>query len=92
MLFQVVDMLTFIVILLIVLLSFGVARQAILNPYEEPSWRLARDIFLKPYFMLYGEVYADSIDRKSSTHRRMDGFVDGSIDWRIDELTDLPID
>jgi transient receptor potential cation channel subfamily M protein 1 len=63
--FQVVDMLTFIVILLVVLMSFGVARQSILHPYEEPSWMLARDIFLMPYFMLYGEVYADEIDRKS---------------------------
>lgn len=25
-------------------------------------WLLVRNIFYKPYFMLYGEVYADEID------------------------------
>lgn len=63
---QVKDMIYFIVILLVVLMSFGVARQSILNPGKEPEWRLARDIFLEPYFMIYGEVYAGSIDRTYS--------------------------
>ena len=58
------DMLYFIVILLIVLMSFGVVRQSITYPNEEPSWMLVRDIFLKPYFMIYGEVYAGEIDRR----------------------------
>lgn len=57
-------MLNFIIILLVVLMSFGVFRQAIRNPYEEPSWNLLRNVFLEPYFMLYGEVYAGDIDRK----------------------------
>ena len=63
-LFQVKDMIYFIVILLVVLMSFGVSRQAIRFPDEEPKWSLAKDIFLMPYFMIYGEVYADDIDRK----------------------------
>uniref|UniRef100_A0A671MUH1 Transient receptor potential cation channel, subfamily M, member 1a n=1 Tax=Sinocyclocheilus anshuiensis TaxID=1608454 RepID=A0A671MUH1_9TELE len=46
----------------VVLMSFGVARQAILHPDEEPTWRLARNIFYMPYWMIYGEVFADSID------------------------------
>lgn len=45
-------------------MSFGVARQAILNPNEDPSWMLARNIFFMPYWMIYGEVFADQIDRK----------------------------
>ncbi|KAI8499346.1 Transient receptor putative cation channel sub M member 3, partial [Branchiostoma belcheri] len=57
-----VDMLYFVIIMLIVLMSFGVARQAIRNPNEDPSWISAKNIFLEPYFMLYGEVYAGSID------------------------------
>ncbi|KAF6019914.1 TRPM3 [Bugula neritina] len=60
----IMDMLNFIVILLIVLMSFGVARQGLRNPYNEPSWFSLRDVFLEPYFMLYGEVYAPDIDRK----------------------------
>ncbi|TNN34794.1 Transient receptor potential cation channel subfamily M member 1 [Liparis tanakae] len=57
-----VDMLYFVVIMLVVLMSFGVARQAILHPDEKPTWRLARNIFYMPYWMIYGEVFADSID------------------------------
>uniref|UniRef100_A0A671MLK7 Transient receptor potential cation channel, subfamily M, member 1a n=1 Tax=Sinocyclocheilus anshuiensis TaxID=1608454 RepID=A0A671MLK7_9TELE len=52
----------------VVLMSFGVARQAILHPDEEPTWRLARNIFYMPYWMIYGEVFADSIDRKTRIH------------------------
>ncbi|XP_072837962.2 transient receptor potential cation channel subfamily M member 1 isoform X4 [Pogona vitticeps] len=63
-----IDMLYFVVIMLVVLMSFGVARQAILHPDEEPSWRLARNIFYMPYWMIYGEVFADQIDRKSRVH------------------------
>uniref|UniRef100_A0A8B9SAD1 Transient receptor potential cation channel subfamily M member 3 n=1 Tax=Apteryx owenii TaxID=8824 RepID=A0A8B9SAD1_APTOW len=57
-----IDMLYFVVIMLVVLMSFGVARQAILHPDEKPSWRLARNIFYMPYWMIYGEVFADQID------------------------------
>ncbi|XP_036211649.1 transient receptor potential cation channel subfamily M member 1 isoform X4 [Myotis myotis] len=57
-----VDMLYFVVIMLVVLMSFGVARQAILHPDAEPSWRLARNVFYMPYWMIYGEVFADQTD------------------------------
>ncbi|XP_061933895.1 transient receptor potential cation channel trpm isoform X3 [Apis cerana] len=56
------NMTYFVVLLIVVLLSFGVTRQAILNPNAEPKFRIIRDIFMEPYFMLYGEVYADNID------------------------------
>uniref|UniRef100_A0A8C2BC65 Transient receptor potential cation channel, subfamily M, member 3 n=2 Tax=Cyprinus carpio TaxID=7962 RepID=A0A8C2BC65_CYPCA len=57
-----IDMMYFVIIMLVVLMSFGVARQAILNPNEDPSWMLARNIFFMPYWMIYGEVFADQID------------------------------
>ncbi|KAK8740113.1 hypothetical protein OTU49_003046 [Cherax quadricarinatus] len=56
------NMAYFVVLLLVVLMAFGVCRQSILFPNEEPHWRLARHIFYQPYFMLYGEVFADDID------------------------------
>ncbi|XP_050299656.1 transient receptor potential cation channel trpm isoform X2 [Anthonomus grandis grandis] len=61
------NMIYFVVLLLIVLMSFGVCRQAILNPNAAPHWRIARDVFMEPYFMLYGEVYADKIDPDCGT-------------------------
>ncbi|XP_041956831.1 transient receptor potential cation channel subfamily M member 3 isoform X5 [Alosa sapidissima] len=63
-----IDMMYFVIIMLVVLMSFGVARQAILNPNEDPSWMLARNIFFMPYWMIYGEVFADQIDH--SLHSR----------------------
>lgn len=38
------NMIYFVVLLLVVLMSFGVARQAILNPNSEPSWMILRDV------------------------------------------------
>lgn len=50
------NMIYFVVLLLVVLMSFGVCRQSILKPDEEPQWSIVRDVFFQPYFMLYGEV------------------------------------
>lgn len=38
------NMIYFVVLLLVVLLSFGVSRQAILYPNENASWSLIRDV------------------------------------------------
>lgn len=38
------NMIYFVVLLLIVLMSFGVTRQAINNPDQEASWSIARDV------------------------------------------------
>lgn len=54
-----------VVIMALVLLSFGVPRKAILYPNEAPSWTLARDIVFHPYWMIFGEVYAYEIDGKT---------------------------
>ena len=54
----------FVVILVIIMMSFGILRQGISYPNEEARLSLIKDVFLKPYFMIYGEVYAGEIDRK----------------------------
>ena len=56
------NMLYFIVLILVVLVSFGVCNQSIKYPNEDWDWRLLRHVFYQPYFMLYGEVYAPDID------------------------------
>uniref|UniRef100_A0A672JG20 Transient receptor potential cation channel, subfamily M, member 3 n=1 Tax=Salarias fasciatus TaxID=181472 RepID=A0A672JG20_SALFA len=70
-----IDMMYFVIIMLVVLMSFGVARQAILNPNEDPSWMLARNIFFMPYWMIYGEVFADQIDPPCGQNITEDGVV-----------------
>ncbi|KAM7014733.1 transient receptor potential cation channel subfamily M member 7 isoform 1-T1 [Tautogolabrus adspersus] len=59
---MVANMFYIVVIMAIVLLSYGVPRKAILYPQEEPSWTLAKDVVFQPYWMMYGEVYAYEID------------------------------
>lgn len=66
------NMIYFVVLLLVVLMSFGVCRQAILYPDSEASWSLAKDVFYQPYFMLYGEVFADSINPPCGDEPGMD--------------------
>ncbi|KAG8505318.1 Transient receptor potential cation channel subfamily M member 7, partial [Galemys pyrenaicus] len=59
---MVANMFYIVVIMALVLLSFGVPRKAILYPSEAPSWTLAKDIVFQPYWMIFGEVYAYEID------------------------------
>ncbi|CAF1405683.1 unnamed protein product, partial [Rotaria sp. Silwood1] len=59
---NIIDLFRLIVIVLIVLMSFGVSRQAIKYPDIDWSWHSVKEIFLEPYFMIYGEVYAEKID------------------------------
>ena len=66
------NMFFIVVMMAIVLLSYGVSRQAILSPDSEPSWSLARDVVFQPYWMIYGEVYASEMagESLSATGRR----------------------
>uniref|UniRef100_A0A914VNG0 Uncharacterized protein n=1 Tax=Plectus sambesii TaxID=2011161 RepID=A0A914VNG0_9BILA len=59
---MVLNMSYIILVLLVTLMAFGLARQSITYPHERWHWLLVRNIFYKPYFMLYGEVYAGEID------------------------------
>ena len=49
---QLIDLFNFIIIILVVLVSFGVSRQAIKYPNESWTWRSVKEIFLEPYFMV----------------------------------------
>lgn len=46
-------------------MSFGIIRQAVHFQDEEPSWFLVRNMFFYPYWMIYGELFADEIDSRS---------------------------
>ncbi|MCJ8746709.1 hypothetical protein PDJAM_G00144810 [Pangasius djambal] len=56
------NMFYIVVIMGIVLVSFGTPRWSILNPHEEPSWNLLKQVLFQPYFMMFGEVYAGEIN------------------------------
>lgn len=56
------DITSLIAFFAVFVLAFGVARQAILSPVEDPEWNLAKKAVMQPYFMIFGEVYAYEID------------------------------
>uniref|UniRef100_A0A672R4G8 non-specific serine/threonine protein kinase n=1 Tax=Sinocyclocheilus grahami TaxID=75366 RepID=A0A672R4G8_SINGR len=60
------NMFYIVVIMAIVLVSFGTSRKSILSPNEDPSWSLLRDVVFQPYWMIFGEVYAGEIDACSN--------------------------
>lgn len=62
---QLRDMSYFLIIMLLVVMSFGIIRQAVHFQDEEPSWFLVRNMFFYPYWMIYGELFADEIDSRS---------------------------
>ncbi|KAI9554622.1 hypothetical protein GHT06_019895 [Daphnia sinensis] len=69
-------MIYYITLMLVVLMSYGVFRQSVLFPHEEFSWFLVRDIFFKPYFMIYGELFAGDIDPPCGNGTKPDGSFD----------------
>lgn len=62
-----VDMLYFLLIMVIFLLAYGVAQQAILYPNEIASWSTVSGVFFRPYFQVYGELFFDAPDTISPT-------------------------
>ena len=55
-------MLYFITILLVFLVAYGVATNAILKP-RKGSWSMLSDIFWHPYFNIFGELFVDDPDK-----------------------------
>ena len=72
-------MVYYVVLMLVVVMSYGVFRQSLLYPHEDFSWPLVRDIFFKPYFMIYGELFADYIDPPCGNGTNPDGSFDPSM-------------
>lgn len=62
-----VDMLYFLLIMVIFLLAYGVAQQAILYPNEAASWSMLSRILFRPYFQVYGELFVDPPDTLDKT-------------------------
>ena len=59
------DMLYFLVIMVVFLLAYGVAQQAILFPKQEATWNIISMILFRPYFQTYGELFiTDPLQRK----------------------------
>ncbi|KAB1278181.1 Transient receptor potential cation channel subfamily M member 7, partial [Camelus dromedarius] len=88
---MVANMFYIVVIMALVLLSFGVPRKAILYPHEAPSWTLAKDIVFHPYWMIFGEVYAYEIDELFLTEedqKKLHDFEEQCVEMYFNEKDD----
>ncbi|KAL9987179.1 hypothetical protein ACROYT_G001438 [Oculina patagonica] len=54
-----IDMTYFLLIMVVFLMAYGVAQQAILFPYETGSWNIIPKVFFRPYFQVYGELFIE---------------------------------
>ena len=82
-------MLYFLLIMVIFLLAYGVAQQAILHPNEEPSWSVVSGVFFRPYFQVYGELFVETPDTSKhglfslTTGTPNDRFLGNDLKWLV---------
>ena len=62
---QMKDLLLFMLILLLTMMGYGVAIQALQYPNSPISVNLLKDIFYMPYWQIYGELFLDDIKGKN---------------------------
>ncbi|RDD38223.1 Transient receptor potential cation channel trpm [Trichoplax sp. H2] len=56
---MVADLISFLIILFVFLVAFGVSTQAMLNPVPEWNSVVFKNIFYVPYYRIYGELFLD---------------------------------
>ena len=57
-----VDLMTFICILMVFMVAYGVACQAILFPNSDDLQSILEGILFRSYFQLYGELFINDMD------------------------------
>ena len=63
------DILYFILILVIFTSGFGIAYNTLLSPTfkvtdsTNATWKVALDVFYRPYWQMYGELFLEDIDK-----------------------------
>jgi hypothetical protein len=55
------DLAFFLLIFLVFMLSYGVAKHALLHPNSEPNWLLLRNVIYEPYWNVYGELFLEEL-------------------------------
>lgn len=52
----------FLCILIVFILAYGVASQALRFPNSEPDWILLKDVVYMPYWQMYGELFLEELE------------------------------
>ncbi|CAD5115014.1 DgyrCDS4036 [Dimorphilus gyrociliatus] len=59
------DLLFFIAILLVFIVTYGVASHALLFPNTPASWSLLKNVIYIPYWQMYGDLFLDHVEGNS---------------------------
>ena len=59
---QIRDVIVFITILLVWIVSYGVAIQALIFPFQDASWDLLYNVFYIPFWQIHGQFYFDHMN------------------------------
>ncbi|XP_013384358.1 transient receptor potential cation channel subfamily M member 2 isoform X1 [Lingula anatina] len=61
---MITDVIFFVMILLVFLLAYGVAVQALLYPNHKRDWSILKDVVYIPYWQMYGDLFLDETSGK----------------------------
>ena len=64
---QLKDVAFFLSILMIFILAFGVAMQALLYPYNDFSFLMLRDAVYTPFFQMFGELFIERVEGENGS-------------------------
>ncbi|XP_062504034.1 transient receptor potential cation channel subfamily M member-like 2 [Corticium candelabrum] len=62
------DVIVFIAILLVWILSYGIAVQALLFPFQDASWEMLKNVIYIPFWQLHGELFLDYVEGKENNN------------------------
>ena len=68
------DLLSFLLILLVFVIAFGVAMQITLYPNTQLEVGLMRDVVRKSYWRIYGELFLDELEGICDSFQYKDRF------------------
>ncbi|XP_077980205.1 transient receptor potential cation channel subfamily M member-like 2 [Glandiceps talaboti] len=89
------DLVFFVVILIVFIMAFGVACEALLYPNHEPSLMLIPKVIYKPYWQMYGELFLEEMEGRLDNETcysepRLNGHcppMDNNYRWVVPLLT-----
>jgi len=58
---QLTELMKFLIVLVVFIVSFGIAFQAILHPNQPLSWSMLADVIWRPYWQMFGELFLDDV-------------------------------
>ncbi|KAL8607328.1 hypothetical protein ACOMHN_039478 [Nucella lapillus] len=79
------DLMFFFLILLVFMVSFGVAYHANMFPQAPPSWSILANVLYFPYFQMYGELFLENMKGEE-----VDGCTTNETIWHEDPFKRCP--